>query len=206
VSNILTAQVKIKGVRPLIWHAFGADSIPLEKQEREGVAGNSPQEWRKTVLVTSEGQLFLKPTYAFGCLREGARYTKKGRGSIQSLVAATLQVMTDPILIDRWFPDFPNGHNFDVNTVPVPPTDSSQPVFLDICGVRNPANKARNVRYRVAASTGWSTEFMIAWDKTVVDRNQMQSVCNDAGLFCGLGDGRSVGYGRFEITSFNVVE
>jgi hypothetical protein len=206
MSNILTAQVTIKGTRPLIWHAFGADAIPLEKQEREGVAGNNPGEWRKTVLVTPQGQLFVKPTYLFGCLREGARYTKKGRGSIQTLVAATLQVMTDPILIDRYFAGFPNGHNFDVTTVPVPSTDTAQPVFLDVCGVRNPTNKARNVRYRVAASTGWSTTFQIAWDKTVVDRNQMQAVCNDAGLFCGVGDGRSVGYGRFSVESFNVGE
>lgn len=206
MANILQAQVSVRGTRPLIWHVFGPDALPLEKQEKSGVAGNDPSEWRKTVTVTSDGQLYLKPTYVFGCLREGAKYTKKGRGSIMPLVVATVQVLTDPILVDRYFPGFPNGHAFDLNTVPVPPTDPTQLVYLDICGMRNPTNRARNVRYRVATPTGWCAQFNILWDKTIVSREQMECVCIDGGRFSGFGDGRSVGYGRFEVVKFDVME
>lgn len=114
-------------------------------------------------------------------------------------VAATLQVLDDFILLDRYFPSFPNGHAFDALTVESPPNDLTAPVYLDICGVRNPATKARNVRYRVAASTGWKTFFTLLWDKTIVSRSEMEAVLIDAGRLVGLGDGRSVGYGRFEI-------
>jgi hypothetical protein len=206
VSNILKARVVIKGVRPLIQHRFGPDSIPLEKQEKNGVAGNNPEEWRTTAMVTPEGQLYLEPTYIFGCLRDGARHTKKGRGSIQALVVATLQILDDQILVDRYMPGFPNGHKCDPLIISTPPTDRTCPVYVDICSVRNPTTKGRNVRYRLATPSGWKTEFNIMWDKTIVDRNQMQSVINDAGTLCGLGDGRSVGFGRFQVESFEVID
>src|ERR1051326_8816126 len=101
MGNMLTAEVTIRGIRHVLWHHFGPDAIPLEKQEREGVAGNDPGEWRRTVLMTKERQLYFKANYVFGCLREAAKYTKKGRGSIQSALSATLQVTDDRVLVDR---------------------------------------------------------------------------------------------------------
>ncbi|HLG72352.1 MAG TPA: hypothetical protein VFE42_20615 [Chloroflexota bacterium] len=193
-NNILQARVTISGTRPLLWHAFGPDSIPLTKQEKTGVAGNDPEEWRKTVLVTPDGQLYVEPTYIFGCVRDGARHTKKGRGSIQPLVAATLQILDDRVLVDRWMPEG------------VPPTDPAQPVFLHVCSVRNPATKARNVRYRVAASAGWTLSFTALWDKTVVSRGELESAIRDAGALEGIGDGRRIGFGRFILTEFSILD
>lgn len=200
MSNIVIATISIKGTRPILWHKFGPDAIPLEKQERTGVAGHDPEEWKRTVLYTKEGQLYLEPSYVFGCWRDAARYTKKGRGSIQKMVSATLQVVDNRILIDRWIPDF-DGKLPDTLT-----TDSDEPVYLSIMGVRNPSTRARNVRYRVAASPGWTTTFQLMWDKTVVPRGQMEAVSIDAGRLVGLADGRSIGLGRFEVVSFEVEE
>lgn len=191
MNNILTAHITITGVRTMLWHAFGPDAIPLEKKERTGVAGNDPIEWTRTVLMTSMRQLYVPPTYIFGCLRDAARHTKKGKGSIQAVVAATLQVVDDCILVDRFVPDPPEP-------------DPSQPVYIHISSVRNPATKARNVRYRIAAAPGWSLGFRIQWDKTIVSRSEIESVCTDAGALVGLGDGRSIGMGRFTVQSFTV--
>lgn len=194
MSTVLTATVSVEGTRALLWHAFGPDSMPLEKQEKTGVAGNDPEEWRRSVLMTAERQLFLKPTYVFGCLREAGRYTSRKRGTIMGAVAGTLMV-TDPIiLVDRFVPEEPL------------PTDPTLPVYLDVCGVRNPSTKARNVRYRVAASPGWQLTFNIMWDRIVVSRDEMKKVVQDAGLFVGLGDGRSIGYGRFVVTNVDLQE
>ena len=120
MSSIVNVNVKIRGTRPILWHAFGPSAIPLEKQERRGVAGNDPSEWRKTVLFTKDGQLYVRPTYVFGCLREAARYTKKGRGSIQKLVAATLLVEDDRVLFDRFIPGVVDGELPDELTTDVP--------------------------------------------------------------------------------------
>lgn len=158
------------------------------------------------MLVTREGQLYIEGTYVFGAVREAARFHKIGRKSAVSFVAATLQVGEDRVMVDRWFPDYPNGSKFDPETADVPPQDPDELVYLDIRGVRNPTTRARNVRYRVAASPGWSAEFTMVWDKTIVDRNLMHSILIDAGRLVGVGNGRAIGMGRFEVESFEIGE
>ena len=58
LMSIISATVAIEGVRPLLWHHFGPDAIPLEAKPRTGKAGNDPDEWKKTVLITSDNQLY----------------------------------------------------------------------------------------------------------------------------------------------------
>lgn len=198
MSNMLEARVTIRGDKPLMWHHFGPDALPLEKQEKTGVAGNDPEEWKKTVLVNKEGQLYVEPSYVFGCVRDASKHTKKGRGSIQSLMVATLQVTDDRVLVDRYLPD---GNGRGELT-----TDSDEPVYLDVRSVRNPSTKARNVRYRITASPGWRATFTLLWDKTIVSRAQMEAVLIDAGRLAGLGDGRSIGMGRFSVEEVKVVD
>lgn len=196
-KNILVARVTVEGKRPILWHRFGPDAIPIEKQEKTGVAGNDPEEWKRTVLRTKDGQLYVEASYAFACIRDGAKHTKRGKGSILTLVASTLQVLDDRILLDRFVPE--NLYPDLMNAV-------DEPVYLDVRGVVNKATKGRNVRYRVAASPGWTCSFTIEWDKTVVSRGEMEAVVNDAGKYAGLGDGRGIGFGRFDVTSFEVLD
>lgn len=190
-NNIVRARVTVRGTRPLLQHAFGPESIALEKAEREGVAGNDPSEWRRSCLLTEEGQLYILPSYVFGCLRDAAKHTKKGRGSLQPLVAATLQIEESIILLNRHLP--PGTE---------PQRNPMLPVYLDVCGVKNPATKSRNVRYRLAAGPGWECCFTLRWDKTIVSRQQMQAILLDASTLIGLADGRAVGNGRFDITDY----
>jgi hypothetical protein len=203
MGNVLEARVTIKGTRPIMWHAFGPDSIPLEKQERTGVAGNDPAEWRRTVLATRAGQLYVRGDYVFGALRDGARHTKRGRGSIQKFVQATLQVADDRVLLDRFVPGATDGM-YNPLTAPEPPRDPEEPVYLDVRSCVNPGTKFRNVRYRVSAAPGWTCAFTLQWDPTVVSRGEMEAVTIDAGRLVGLGDGRNIGMGRFTVESFDV--
>jgi hypothetical protein len=198
-NNIVRAQVAVRGIRPLLLHAFGPDSIPLEKGERTGVAGNDPEEWRKTVLMTKDRQLYLEPSYVFGCLRDASKYTKKGRSTIQTSMCATVQVEDARILIQR------DAQPLCVPAEPIP-TDPELSVYMDVRSVRNPATKGRNVRYRVAAAAGWQTTFTLMWDKTIVSRAEMEAVLNDAGQLVGLADGRSIGFGRFGVESFTLLD
>lgn len=204
MGNKLKAKVTVRGVRPLLWCHFGDDAIPLEPGEKTGRAGNDPEEWRRTVLVTKAGQLYVEPTYVFGCIRDGARNVKQGKGSISKVVAATLQVTDNAVL----FPLFMPGANgsYDVKAALPPPRDPTLPVYLDVRGVVNPNSRARNIRYRVAAAPGWETTFNLLWDKTVVNRDLMKAAVIEAGSLSGLGDGRSIGFGRFEVIDFEVVD
>jgi hypothetical protein len=190
-NNIAIAEAKILGIRPVLWHHFGPEAISLEKKELTGKAGNDPGEWKNTVLITEEKQLYFESTYIFSCIREGARYTKRGRSTLQSIISATLQVMDEKILIDRFLPE-------EITT------NSNEPVYLDVRGVKNPSTKGRNVRYRVCSTPGWRAKFCVSWDLSIIGRNEMEAVVIDAGMFAGLGDGRSMGFGRFELEEFKV--
>jgi hypothetical protein len=194
-KNLAIAMVNIEGTRPLLWHAFTTDAIPSNgKLQREGTAGNDPSEWKRTVLATSEGQLYLHASYVFAAIRDGGRHTSRKRSTLQPYIAATLQVLDSIVLVDRFLPDDP------------PPTDPTSLVYLDVRGVKNPTTKGRNVRYRVAAASGWKASFKILWDTTVISRSEMESVLTDAGRFVGIGDGRSIGFGRFTVTEFDLDE
>lgn len=198
IGNLLTAQVVLQGIRPLLWHSFGIDAIPLQKQELEGVAGHNPGEWKKTVLMTPDRQLFIYNTYLFSCIRAAAPFIKKGR-SLQIAVSATLQVAEEMILIsDRFVPEEP------VLIERGKAIDQLPPVYIYVEGVRNPSTGRRNIRYRVATAPDWVCQFTLLWDKTVVSREEMEALCLTSGQLVGLGDGRSIGFGRFEVKSFDV--
>lgn len=194
MTNMLIATVEIVGVRPFLWHAFTPEAIPIGKKEKTGVAGNDPLEWQRSVLVADHGQLYVRHTYIFGCLRDGAKFSPYKRGSLQPLLSSTLLVLDRVIPIhNRSLPDSLT-------------TDDTAPIYLDVQSVRNPTTRARNVRYRVAASPGWAARFQITWDKTVIAREQMRSIIIDAGRLVGVGDGRAIGYGRFELNAFEAID
>ena len=202
---MMKAKVVIRGTRPLLWHRFGPDAIPLERIERTGVAGNDPDEWRKSVCADKKGQLYIRGDYVFSCLAGkdgGARYTRNKRASLLSPTRATLQVSEDRIFFGRSMPGA-NG-SYDVATAPVPDRDPDLPVYMDVRSVINPATKGRNVRYRIAMSPGWECTFHIQWDKTLVSRDQMKAILIDAGRMCGIGSARAIGMGRFEVSEFTV--
>lgn len=190
---ILKATITIQGERPILFHGFSVDSIPLGKKEQTGVAGNDPEEWKRSVLKTADNQLYVTSSYIFGCLRDGGKHIKSGRGNIQSKIASTLVVQDEIILLDRFVP--PEAKL---------PRENTAPVYLDVRSVKNPATKGRNVRYRIAASPGWKTTFSIEWENTVVSRDEMRSALESAGSLVGLGDGRSIGMGRFKVESFEI--
>lgn len=192
---LLKAKITITGKRPLLFHSFSIDSISLEKKERTGVAGNDPEEWKRTVLKTKDNQLYVESTYIFGCLRDGGKHIKSGRGTLQAKIASTLVVLDEIILLDRFLPAE------DELT-----QDKMALVYLDVRSVKNPATKGRNVRYRIAAAPGWKTTFNIEWESTVVSRGELQGALESAGSFVGLGDGRAIGFGRFSVDQIEIVE
>jgi hypothetical protein len=147
--------------------------------------------------MTSGRQLYLDRSYIFGCIRNGAKNTKRGKSSLVSTVASTLDVIDDRILVDRWLPK--NGHEKLVQA-------HGEPVYIDVRPVANPATRGRNIRYRVAASVGWKAKFTMCWENSLLSFEEMSAILRDAGRFAGLGDARNIGYGRFDILSFNIVE
>jgi hypothetical protein len=199
MSNIAKARVTVRGTRVLLQHRMRPESIALEKQERTGVAGNDPEEWKRSRMVLPDGTLYIPGDYVFGCLRNGAKHVKKG---LQTLLVSTLNVEDEIICLDRKMPPEDRIQVLDVKS----PHDTETQVFVYVCPVRNPQTKGRNIRYRLAARAGWTCAFTISWDKTIVAREVMKSVVIDAGRLGGLADGINNGCGRYEVVSFELLE
>ncbi len=211
--NIVQAQVTLRGKRPLWQHRFGPDALPLTPKEKTGVAGNDPEEWRHTCLINAVGQPYLLSSYLFATVREGGRFIKQGRGNLLNAIAATLQILDEPIVIhNRWWPGYEPVASegkatdgrlpFNPLTVVPPPTDPTAPLYLDVRGVRNPTTRGRNVRYRIALSPGWELACTLQFDKSIVSRDQMHSALIQSGDLVGIGNGRAIGMGRFDVLTF----
>jgi len=191
----MKATVKIIGNKPIVFHKFNLEVITQMAKPKEGSAGNNPNEW-KSSFWQENGRIFIPDHYIFSALKNGSVYTKVGRGSIQKSWVSAIVVETPKCFLNREiFADFEKISPEDI------PQDSSKPVYVDIRMVANPNTKGRNVRYRLACSPGWETEFTISIDKTVVSQAQVKKVIEDTGKFIGLSDTRALGHGRFDVTS-----
>src|SRR6476660_4841411 len=105
MSNTLSALIEIIGTRPLLLNRFGPDAIPLIKGERTGVAGNDPEEWKQRICWDEHRQLFLDAPALFAMIRDGGRYTKRGRGTLQTAIVATVHVEEERIFLNRFLPE-----------------------------------------------------------------------------------------------------
>lgn len=191
-DNILKAKISVQGTRTLLWNRFNVELLDVETK-KSGVKGNDCEEWKKSVLFTKNRQLYVMPEAIFSCIRDGAKYTRNGRSTMQNVVAATLQVVDTIVLVDRFLP-------YDITK------DPSNDVYLDVRSVKNHSSRARNIRYRVAAKDGWKISFNITWDCTLLSEELLKAIIIDAGNYCGLGDGRTIGMGRFKLEKFQVIE
>jgi hypothetical protein len=192
MTHIISAEVKIRGTRPLIFNLFSVESIPLTKVAKFGVAGNNPEEWKTSFVTTNENQLYLEARHIFACLRAGGKYIPKSRGTLESDVSATLQVTKERLLLNRY-----------INSIEEISNDPNDLVYIDIRPVSR--RGVKNIRYRLATGPGWETDFQIRWDSTLISPQQMEAICIESGNFAGLGDARKIGYGRFEVTEFKTL-
>lgn len=187
------AKVKVIGTRPLLFHAFNMETVTSLSKIKEGSAGNNPNEWKKT-FFEKNNQLYIPGSYWSSALKDGAKYTKIGRGSAQKSFISCMVMKTDVALLNRHM-----CTGWENMTAEQMEKDSSKPVYLDIRGVMNPNSKGRNIRYRIACSIGWSTEFEFTFDDTIISMPMVKKIVEDSGKFSGIGDGRTLGYGRFDI-------
>ncbi len=188
-------KATVKMTREYLWHNPSDDILDGGRKAKTGTAGNDPEEWKKSFTATKEGQLYVKPEQIFGCMREAGKHTKQGRGTMKNTIAATLQVDEDRILLDK------NVGNLD----DIPINDFEAGLYVDKRPVKNPATKGLNMRYRLAVPKGTELTFHMVYDNTLLNSGMVESILRDAGSLVGIGDGRAIGKGRFEVTSFEQV-
>ena len=193
------AVIKIKGTKPFLYHRFNIETLTDTKKPKQGSTGNNPYEWKETIWEEDQ-RLYIPAIYLHSGITAGGKYIKVGRGTISKNVGSALTILDDKIYFNYKLPDkLEKLENENMSK------DSSQNLFLDIRAVSNPMTKGKNVRYRLGLGHGWELEFKIEWDDSIISRDQMKGCIEAFGKLVGLSDGRSLGFGRFELLEFKIL-
>lgn len=196
----MKAEVKIRGVKPILFHRFNIESLQEMSKPKSGTSGNNPDEWRNSFFHDG-GNIYIPSSYLISSLKNGSVHTKVGRGTIQKTWMSAVQIVEDKISLGRKMPE-----NWEETETLDFPTDPTLPVFLDIRMVANPNTKGRNVRYRIGCGAGWIMEFVLDIDQSLVSKQQVKKVIEDTGKLQGIADGRTLGFGRFTLEMCNFFE
>jgi hypothetical protein len=188
-----SANIRIKGIKPILFNTFPLDTFSSDKK-KEGKTGDNPESWKQTVLMDENRRLYIFSTYLTASISTGGKEIKMGRGNISKKVASIIEVMENKIFLDdRIVPPEEELTRNDTDTV-----------YLDVRAVVNPMTKGRNLRYRIAVKPGWEIEFNLHWDDKILSKEQIKQCVENAGSLTGIGDGRSIGFGRYQLVSFKM--
>jgi hypothetical protein len=172
-----TVSVAIKGVSPILMHAF--PMVPIEALEKK-----SPQEQAEIAAYRDpETRGLYVPAVALQrCFVNGATYSKgKGRASLQKNVAACVLIGPEERLAL-------GQETFTVD---------ARPIVV-------PATKGRVMRYRPRLDS-WELAFTIDFDENLLTEAQMRRIVDDSGSRVGLLDFRPEKkgpFGRFMVTNW----
>lgn len=191
-------KLLIKGVKPFLYHKFNIESISSQNKIKEGTSGNNPSEWKNT-FWHEEKKLFVPGSYFLPAITAGGKFVKVGRGTISPKIPSAITILDEKVYFNRELPD-----KLEYLTNDSIPHDSSAPIYLDIRGVSNPNTKGKNVRYRLALSPGWELQPTFLWDDTIISKDQLNNALEALAKLVGFSDGRTLGYGRFDIIDFDV--
>ena len=148
------------------------------------------------MLMMPDRQLYVHSSYIVKSITDGAKLIKEGRGSIAKKVGSSLIGLEDKILIkNRFVPEEDKLTKLDQDEV-----------YIDLRSVVNPMTKGRNLRYRIAAKAGWELTTTLSWHPRLASSDQIKESAINAGLMEGIGDGRKIGFGRFEVKEFKVLK
>lgn len=163
----MKAQVTIKGLSPLLMHAYPMVAIKgIDKMVPE-------QQAEHAAYRTPEGKLYVPGMAIQRTLVNGAKFSKgKGRASLQGNVAACVMVTPEHVLLGQ--------DNYTID---------SRPVVV-------PATKGRIVRHRPRFEQ-WELTFDIEWDEELLSEKEIRQVVDDAGKRVGLLDFRPQNKGPF---------
>jgi len=173
-------QVSIKGISPLLMHAYPMTPVEgLEKKTPEEQAEVSAYRTPKT------RELHIPSTCIQRALVAGAVYSKgKGRSTLTKVAAACLLVSPEYCGLGQ--------KTFQVD---------ARPVVIK-------ATKGRIVRYRPRLDS-WETTFTIEFDEILMKESEIRRIVDDTGSRVGLLDFRPAckgPFGRFMVTAWKAQE
>lgn len=184
-------QLRLRGTSRLLMEA---NTQVIEK----GPVGKSgdyknPEEWRSKVYFDEElGSVYFPAHWIKRSAQEAAKKAKLGRDLAMGVAVN------------------PDG-DFSVVVVPDEKGKLKSITSVDQFGANgwiHVANGRRPPRtgnyrtiYRPCIPKGWEAEFDVVVFNPIFTKQKLLDIFQLAGMFCGLGGGRDLGFGRFEVVS-----
>lgn len=190
----VVAEIKIKGLVPILFNSFPLDTLDAGVS-KSGSGAKNEEEWKRSVLITKDRELYILSSWLVSSVVAGGKYIKEGRSNISKKVGSSLCCLKESLLLDGLM--LPPENELT--------TSRTDTVYIDVRSVVNPMTKGRNVRYRIAAGAGWTLTTSLSWDDFTVSKERLKECVKNAGAFEGVGDGRKIGFGRFDLLSFLMV-
>lgn len=191
-----TLKAKWTGIRPLIMHS--ADMVdplnPFVRRIKEISSKGSKKltdsdreemqrlEWEGALYWDDELGLVIPSEMIEKCIREGAMKSRLGKSAEAASFVQEPQVAL-------------NGHRYPKSKDKL----YEQPEFQLRKAVRIPPRTgARIMKVRPLIPTGWTLEFTLEYDDSVINKKDLEKAMLDAGSLVGLGVWRPK-FGRFQV-------
>jgi hypothetical protein len=190
---------RVRGVAPLLQHAFGAASLStlMDGAKKQTGVTDYSLEWMATMYVNRDGLLVQPAAHLEGALvKAAASFKIKGRAgkTWKDPIKAYCYVSPDEI------PHIWNGQYVlapDASLIENPTEN------LSVSIMRVKVQQSAVARSRLQLAAGWELAFAIEVHDDQVQPNVAEEILREAGRAVGIGDYRPR-YGRFEVVTFDV--
>jgi hypothetical protein len=170
-------RVKLKSDGPLLMHAL--PQVHEEKIRDTGKEYDPKEEVEKSLYRDKEGKIYFPSRWIKGCLESAAKGVKKGRVNLKSKIIQAVSIHPSQI-----YPIKLSDYEIDQQ-------------YVRLMG--------RNLILRSRPKFDeWEIDFEIHHDEEIIGAADIKKLLERGGKFIGIGDGRKIGYGRFEIEEFKV--
>lgn len=177
-------SVTIKGVAPILFHAWNVESVESKGRAKKGSAEKKTDDVESYVYRNKDGQICIPGEYLRGAIVGAAKFMQDPRSPRKS--AADL---------------------FKAAIVSLTPLASLGVKTWDYLDKRRVTIQRNAItRSRPAMAEGWECTFILMVNlPEYVDEHMLNSTIQQAGRLIGLADFRP-SFGRFLVTDFKVLE
>lgn len=179
-------KAAIEGTAPLLMNAFSEAAKEILDTGKTGGKRTSEQKMAEVEdkqLKNKDG-LFIPSYYIRAAMRDGSKMDnmKLGKKGLAPYLEALVFIEPREISLQKLEYDFIDAR----------------------IGRRPPRTGAAVLIRRPGIKEGWMLEFVITVASDIVPEVSVKEALQAGGLYCGLGDGRKMGFGKFQIIKWEI--
>jgi hypothetical protein len=192
-------NVQLTGVSPLLLNKYTTGSISgLNARINKGNdAKNYEGEWVNKLYTNKDGDAVIPSAMLRACIFTGCKGMRKGKLYFTRVIMPSIDISPwEPLLL------FENK-KITVDRI-------AENGWVNVCGAV--VSGRRIDRQRPEILPGWTIDFTLTLSNDQITVEDIKNILNNAGQWAGLGDSRPsapkkpLGYGRFQVTKFEVVK